>query len=211
MTDNEALQQHLHRQQRLLDAVLSFHSTFVIDEICATVAQMAAELLGMDEAFVLLADTENKHTALLVKGYHGLRALEQEHPPSIQGSFAAQILQHSDIILRENAQLPELNLDSPIPLMVALPIRNQRPRYFPVGILLLCSFQPGKMLSPDDHLLLNQLAAHAANAIENAQVYQRSESRNFELAVITDATEVVNASLSLEAVLLLIGKNLMKA
>ena len=79
-----------------------------------------------------------------------------------------------------------------------------------IGVLMVDHSQPG-FYGETELRLAQVLAQHAAQALENARLFEAEQQRARELSTLLEATRAVSSTLELEEVLVLIAEQIMKA
>jgi len=177
--DIEADQQELgerlvdseHQRGRLMNlyvATYQLHATLDPEEVQATIAEIAVDLLGA-ERFVLLLRTEDGSECEVALS----RGLEEECPPiyregRYRGGDSLVDASLNDGVLRLGASEGS-DAVAVVPLQVQDAI---------VGVLVLLNLFPHKtILADEDRDLLDLLAAHAASALFAARVYATADRK----------------------------------
>src|SRR5688572_22060850 len=203
MIDTPSLEIQLQHQQTLAEAALTLSSTLDLNALLSKVVQIAVDLLGVEGAAILLPDDTRTH--LHLRAHQGEPSQEQLRF-DVETSLPGGVFRSEEVLVtrQEAGFLPDTRLQA----LVCIPLRVRR---LVIGVLCVYHYHDPHPFSTYELGVLEQLAAHAAVAIENAKLYHSSQARSFELALIIDATEAVNSTLSLPRVLSLIGKNLLQA
>jgi len=198
-----------HHALALSEIALTLNATLDVDNLLRHIVNAASVLLDTDGALVLIAE----------EGRRGLRlralydaAMEKPSLPVLDLALGDT---PASVVFRDGvAQTAEFDPD----LSAVLPLVPQSLLYMPIksqhsmiGVLVVYHTANKQPFSDYHHALLHRLTAHAAIAIENAHHYAESQTRSFELALLIDAAEAVNSTLSLPDVLSLIGKTLLRA
>ncbi|NIM95150.1 MAG: response regulator [Anaerolineales bacterium] len=153
---------------------------FDLDEVLSGAVDTAVRLTGAEEGSLLLLDE--------VSGELHMRAsknFDDEFASTfrvhVEDSLAGQVISHGEpIILDENA--PQKIKTSYLVhslLYVPLKVRGKV-----IGVLGIDNRTPGKTLNDEDRAILMAMADYAALAIENAQLYIRSDNERLQLETI---------------------------
>ena len=182
-----------------------------LDSILRHATRAATELTDVEAAFIFLPD--EAHENLQLHGHYAIFLEHNDHDPRfllpISDSSAGEAFRSRQTRTYQNPPdleevIPGYNTD----FVIYVPLISRRRV---VGVLTVYN-RPGHARPSDKaQRLLEELALHVAVAIDNARIYADSQQRGFELALVIDATEAVNSTLSMPRVLSLVGKNLLKA
>jgi signal transduction histidine kinase len=187
------------------------NTTLELDSIVRHATRAATELTKVEAAFILLPD--ESHENLILRGHHATFLENNERDPRFQLSMADSTAgiafktrqTHTD---QNPTDLVEIIPGYRVEFVVYVPLISRRRV---VGVLTVYNRPDHPPMSDSAQRTLEQLAMHVAVAIDNTRIYADSQQRGFELALVIDATEAVNSTLSMPRVLSLVGKNLLKA
>lgn len=198
-------------QQTLSDIALRLNATLDLEKLLELTVNAASVLTDTEAAIILLPD--ESATTLTLRAFYDITQKENKDTPiyqaGIPNSIAGKVFKSSEsVLIRETGELGAALPWHPVRSLLYIPMVSRRGA---VGVLGVYNIHQDTEYHPYELKLLNQLAAHAAVAIENARIYADSQARAFEMALIIDAAEAVNSTLSLPHVLSLIGKNMLKA
>lgn len=190
------------------DVALRLNATLDLQTLMAHFLNAVNALTNTEESFVLLPD--KKRDFLQVSGYRGAYgvALEDLHF-SIFHTAPGKVLRSGEPMMHtEDPRILNISYNQRVKSLIYIPITTAQQS---VGVLGVWNRTREHVFSERDMDLLMQLANHAGVAIENVRLYEESQERSFELALIIDSTEAVNSSLLLPHVLSLISKSMLKA
>ncbi len=201
MIENEShIHQRLKEQQLLSEVALMLASTMDLNKLHRHTLDAVHALLEVDFAAIFFPDETQER--LIVQASSGRQGELTLSLPIAESQAGAAFRQKETVIASgEAAQIPKYSVNTAYFLPMTAHSRV-------LGILGVYS---NRIFSRLEVSLLEQLATHAAYAVQNAHSHAETEARSFELALIIDATEAVNTTLDLSRILSLIGKNLLKA
>jgi len=173
----------------------------VLEEVLAIVVDHAIELSGAERGFVMLAGPEGELDIRMARGRRGQSMPGREF--QISRSVPRRVYETGRLAYENevpDTRDTQINLKIRSILCAPLPrVRStehetgdtaaQAAARRPMGVLYLDSAGLGRLESTDLHATLEQLAAEAAVAIENARLVRESEEKNRlerELAVAAD-------------------------
>lgn len=199
--------------ERLFDALCQATVSIVelddLTTIFERIAETARELVGAQYAAVAMSATHDLPEAFIFDGIDEETAVKIPHPPEALGLLG--IITEQDKPLR----IPDVQQDDRFsgfpdshPHMgsfIGVSITTGKKVY---GRIYLTNKLDESEFNELDERILKVLAAHAAIAIENAQLLQESqrqqeqlENRNKQLAALDQATMAISGELTLENVL----------
>jgi hypothetical protein len=160
-----------HQRGRLMNlyvATYQLHATLDPEEVQATIAEIAVDLLGA-ERFVLLLRTEDGSECEVSLS----RGLEEDCPAIYAGGRYCGGDPLVDASLNDGVLRLGANEESGAVAVVPLQVQDAI-----VGVLVLLDLFPHKtMLADEDRDLLDLLAAHAASALFAARVYATADRK----------------------------------
>ena len=202
-----------HDAERLFDALCQATVSIVelddLTTIFERIAETARELVGAQYAAVAMSATHDLPEAFIFDGIDEETAVKIPHPPEALGLLGA--ITEKDKPLR----IPDVRRDARFsgfpeshPHMgsfIGVSITTGKRVY---GRIYLTNKLDESEFNELDERILKVLSAHAAIAIENAQLLQESkrqqeqlENRNKQLAALDQATMAISGELTLEKVL----------
>jgi GAF domain-containing protein/CheY-like chemotaxis protein len=180
-----ALQDNLQETIALYEATRSLSEANELDEVLDTIIVQLAMLGASDGYIVLLDQTE--------QGTQTVRALAGELHKMPEGILQAKarlfienVNQTTDVDVETRVQLVDLGIRSlmSIPLMA-------RGRDVPLGWLVATFDEPHPIRSEEERFL-NTLGDSAATALDNRNLFQRTETALQETAAIYNATTAIS-------------------
>jgi two-component system, sensor histidine kinase PdtaS len=200
--------------QLLTETIAAVNSSLDLEEVLGLVARRVSDALAADACFVYLYD--DRADELVLRATHGTRVEDMTRRPrmrpgeGITGSAAAgrepimiPAAAHLDPRFKSFPNLPEDEYES----MLAVPIlaRNKL-----AGALNIRTREPREFSAAEIDLLV-AIAAHMAQTIGHAQLYDRAQRRVAELEALARISEAVSDALYLEESLEAIVKTTIEA
>jgi two-component sensor histidine kinase/putative methionine-R-sulfoxide reductase with GAF domain len=207
----EATERHL---RLLTETIAAVNSTLDLQEVLELVASKTADALAADACFVYLYDERGDE--LVLRATHGTGVEEMTRRPrmrpgeGITGAAAADrqpimipAQAHLDPRFKAFANLREDEYES----ILAVPILMREKLE---GALNVRTREPRAFTDAEIELLL-AIAAHIAQTIEHARLYDQAQRRVVELEALARISEAVSESLYLEESLEAIVRTTMDA
>ncbi|HLA45685.1 MAG TPA: GAF domain-containing protein, partial [Aggregatilineales bacterium] len=200
--------QEINQQQSLSDIALTLNATLNLETLLKLTVTAVGSFFNADGALIFLPDETRRK--LVLRAHYNQTSAKVELPTDVVvdafSSVPGSVLQNREpFTLKDGIEQP---LKNPVQSLLYVPMIS---RNNVVGVLGIYDLRKKEAFSGEMLKLIQQLASHAAVAIDNAHIYANSQARSFELALVTDAAEAVNSTLSLPRVLSLVGKNLLTA
>lgn len=204
---NRLLAQRLTEQQTLSRLARSLSAVLDLDTLLTQVVDAAVSLSHAEEGLLLLPDEEDQ--ALLIRAAKGLDSeTARNFRIKTQDSLAGQVYRTGRPVLVGDQGLQKIKTEYLVKslLYVPLSIKGQI-----IGVLGVNNKFADRTFTEHDLDLLQDLAAHAAVAIENARLYEESVQRTHELSILVEAGEAANSTLAIDRVLAIIARQLIAA
>ncbi len=201
------LERNLLEQQTLSGIARMLNSTLDLNTVLTKVVDAATSLTNAEEGLLLLPDDEGK--TLYIRAAKGIdHETAREFRIKTQDTLAGHVFQTGNPVLvgRAGWQKVKTQYFARSLLYVPMQVKGQN-----VGVLGVNNRMTDRTFTERDRELLQDLASHAAIAIENARLYGESVMRSRELATLVNASIAVNTTLSLEVVLPTIGEQFIHA
>ncbi len=206
-TVSRVLRQRLLEQQALSTLARSLSAVLDLDTLLTQVVDAAVQLCNAEEGLLLLPDEAGQE--LYVRAAKGMDSeTARNFRLKTQDSLAGKVFRTGQPVLtdeREPQRITTTYLVRSL-LYVPLSIKGQV-----IGVLGVNNRLSQRTFSPHDRELLQDLAAHAAVAIENARLYEESVLRTRELRTLVQAAEATNSTLAIDRVLSIIASQLIGA
>ncbi len=204
---NEMLERRLVEQQTLSTLTRSLSAVLDLDTLLTQVVEAAVMLCGAEEGLLLLPDDEGQ--ALYIRAVKGIDSeTARNFRIKTQDSLAGEVFRTGQPILVGDRGLQKIKTEYLVRslLYVALSIKGQI-----IGVLGVNNKHSDRTFTEHDVELLQDLAAHAAVAIENARLYEESVLRTRELSTLVQASQAANSTLAFDQVLSIIAGQLIGA
>ncbi len=206
-TVSRLLRQRLLEQQALSTLARSLSAVLDLDTLLTQVVDAAVQLCNAEEGLLLLPDEAEQE--LYVRAAKGMDSeTARNFRLKTQDSLAGQVFRTGQPVLlgdRGPQQITSTYLVRSL-LYVPLSLKGQV-----IGVLGVNNRLAQRTFSQHDRELLQDLAAHAAIAIENARLYEESVLRARELSTLVQAAEATNSTLAIDRVLSIIASQLVGA
>ncbi len=202
------LKRRLIEQQTLSTLARSLSAQLDLDVLLTQIVEAAVRLCDAEEGLLLLPD-ENED-ALYIRAVKGIDSeTARNFRIRTQDTLAGQVYRTGKpILLGDQEGLHKLKTEYLVRslLYVPLSVKGQ-----PIGVLGINNRKANRNFGLHESELLQDLAAHAAVAIENARLYKESVLRTRELSTLVQAADAANSTLALDRVLSIIAKQLIGA
>lgn len=204
---NPMLERRLIEQQTLSDLVRSLSAELSLDTLLTKVAEAAVKLCNAEEGMLLLPDGQAK--TLYIRAYTGIdQETARDFRVKTGDTLAGQVFQTGRPILLGDQGWQKLKTEYLVQSLLYVPLSIKGEI---IGVLGINNRTTNRTFTPHDMDLLQDLAAHAAIAIENARLYEDSIQRTRELTMLVEAGEAANSTLTIERVLSIIAGQLIGA
>ncbi len=206
-TVSRVLRQRLLEQQALSTLARSLSAVLDLDTLLTQVVDAAVQLCNAEEGLLLLPDEAGQE--LYVRAAKGMDSeTARNFRLKTQDSLAGEVFRTGQPVLKGERGPQKITTAYLVRslLYVPLSIKGQV-----IGVLGVNNRLAQRTFSPHDRELLQDLAAHAAVAIENARLYEESVLRARELRTLVQAAEATNSTLAIDRVLSIIASQLIGA
>ncbi|MBN1679183.1 MAG: GAF domain-containing protein [Anaerolineae bacterium] len=201
------LERRLVEQQTLSALARSLSAVLDLDVLLTEIVDAAVRLTGAEEGLLLLPDEEEQ--ALYVRAVKGIDSeTARNFRIKTQDTLAGQVFQTGKPLLIGDQGWQKIKTEYLVKslLYVSLSIKGTH-----IGVLGVNNKTSERTFSKHDMELLQDLAAHAAVAIENAQLYEDVVLRTRELSTLFQAGKAANSTLAIDQVLSIIAEQLIGA
>jgi GAF domain-containing protein len=218
--DSERLRQLYTVSQRQADQMTTLYqvglattSSLDIDAVLVTIYEQCRQVMDVDAFYIALYEPEDNEVAYPICFDQGQR-LEPFHLPADTG-LDSWIIQNQrpfrcDDTVTEVERLPIKMYrvaGQPTRSYLGVPLlRRERV----IGVLAVQSYRTG-VYGDDDVQLLTTLAAQAAAAIENALLFQETQQKLAEAAVLSEVSHAISSKLTQEDLLPHLANSLARA
>ncbi|WP_025745655.1 GAF domain-containing protein [Kallotenue papyrolyticum] len=208
---------HDSRELAIMDQIgRMLSSTLELDDLLPRLGAIVRELIPADTFYIALLDTSTDELYFAYLYDHAVGELPTARWPSTAG-LTGQII-HTGVPILTDDYLSEcarrgIQPQRPSQLRysrawLGVPLRHQDQ---PLGVMVACMDDPAARYTRDDLHLLSTVAAQAAAAVANAQLYRRIEQQASQLASINRIFRAISATLDPHEVPLLIISELCQA
>ncbi|MBN1964622.1 MAG: GAF domain-containing protein, partial [Anaerolineae bacterium] len=204
---SQLLERRLIEQQTLSALARSLSAVLDLDTLLTQVVDAAVRLCNAEEGLLLLPDDDRK--TLYVRAAKGMDSeTARNFRIKTQDTLAGQVFRSGTPILVGDQGWQKVKTEYLVKSLLYVPLSLKGEI---VGVLGINNRQAERTFSPHDIDLLQDLAAHAVIAIENARLYEESLLRTRELSTLVQAGEAANSTLAIDRVLSIIAGQLIAA
>lgn len=193
--------------QTLLALTRSLTEVLDLTEVLNRVVESARELTGADEAMILLPDGDSPDLYLRARVGMDIRE-PRNFRVKTSDSVAGQVYRTGQPMIIGARGPQKVKTEYFVNALLYVPILFKGQ---PVGVLGVNNRIKQDVFNSHNEALLLNLAACAAIAIENARIHGQSVRRTRELKALVDASQAINASLSLDYTLPTICEQIVRA
>jgi len=201
------LQRRLVEQQTLSALARSLSSVLDVDTLLAQVVEAAVSLTNAEEGLLLLPDDVEQ--ALYIRAHKGIDSeTASGFRIKTENSLAGQVFRAGQPILVGDQGWQKIKTEYLVQSLLYVPLSSKGKT---IGVLGVNNIKTSHTFTDHDRDLLQDLAAHAAIAIENARLFEDSLQRMEALQVLVRAGEAANSTLAIDRVLSAIASQLIEA
>jgi len=201
------LQRRLREQQTLSTLARSLSSVLDVNSLLAQIVEAAVSLTNAEEGLLLLPDEEEQ--ALFIRAHKGI---DSETASSFriktENTLAGQVFRSGKPILVGDQGWQKIKTEYLVQSLLYVPLSSKGTT---IGVLGVNNIKSSRTFTDHDCDLLQDLAAHAAIAIDKARLFEESLQRTTELQVLVEAGEAANSTLAIDRVLSAIANQLIEA
>jgi signal transduction histidine kinase/DNA-binding response OmpR family regulator len=200
------LQQQLAELKVLSNLGRSISSVLELSEVLNQIVEAATTLTRAEEALLLLPDDEGK--VLYMRAMKGVDD-QQAHSFRIRvdDALVGRVFVSGEPVLVNDRGLQRVKTQYFVKALLYVPMtyKNQT-----MGVLGVNNRSSVRTFTPHDQELLLDLAAYAAIAISNAQLFEERLIQNRQLTMLVSAGNAVNSTLALGDVLTILCKQIIQ-
>jgi signal transduction histidine kinase/DNA-binding response OmpR family regulator len=173
-----------------------------LDQVLTAVVEAAVSLTEAEEGSLLLLDEESGELYMRAS-----KNFDEEFVHTfrlhVKDSLAGQVISSGEPIILDEGAPQKIKTSYLVHSLLYVPLRV---RGRVIGVLGVDNRKAGRSLTPEDLIVIMAMADYAAIAIENAQLYNRSEAERRKLETVLTGTENAVIVLDPENRLLLINQ-----
>jgi len=182
---NRRLQQQVQELNTLYSIGRSVTSRLDLEVVLTRVVEAAVFLTRAEEGLLLLLDPESGHLMLRAAKNVDEKQARQLRVP-VQDPLAGQVFRTGEPLLITEGQ-PKVVTGYLVRSLIYAPLRTPERGIF--GLLGVMNREKVRSFTPHDVRLLCALADYAAIALENARLYEETETERRKLEGVLQATE----------------------
>lgn len=179
------LQRRLHELETLARIGRTVTAMLNLDEVLRTVVEEAVHLTEAEEGSLLLLDDDSGELYMRAsKNFDDdfARAFRLH----VRDSLAGQVMKTGEPILLDEGSPQKIKTAYLVHSLIYVPLRV---RGKTIGVLGVDNRKAGRILAQQDVTVMMAMADYAAIAIENAQLYHRTESERRKLETVIKDTQ----------------------
>jgi signal transduction histidine kinase/DNA-binding response OmpR family regulator len=204
---HQLLARNLLEYKTLSDITRTLNSTLDLNAVLTKVVDAATRLTYAEEGLLLLPDDAGK--TLYVRAGKGIDSeTARQFRVRTKDSLAGQVFNTGDPMLIAYSGWYKVKTAYYVRSLLYVPMKVKGQV---IGVLGVNNRTSDRTFTDHDRTLLEDLASHAAIAIENARLYGETVTRSTELTTLVKASEAVNSTLALPDVLRIITEQLIEA
>jgi two-component system NtrC family sensor kinase len=184
-TNARRLEQRLHELETLAQIGRTVTAMLKPDEVLTTVVEAAVRITGAEEGSLLLLDEES-HELYMRASKNFDEEFARTFRLRVQDSLAGQVLAGGEAVVLDEGAPQKIKTSYLVHSLVYAPLRV---RGRTIGVLGVDNRKAGRTLTREDVTVMLALADYAAIAIENARLYNRTETERTQLETILTQTE----------------------
>jgi len=181
----ENLARRLHELETLAQIGRTVTALLNLDEVLTTVVEAAVRLTGAEEGSLLLFDEDSGELYMRAS-----KNFDEEFARSfrlhVRDSLAGQVIASGRSVIIDESSPQKIKTSYLVHSLIYVPLRL---RGRMIGVLGVDNRTAGHALTDQDMTVMSAMADYAAIAIENAQLYRRSEVERSKLETILTQTE----------------------
>lgn len=201
------LNQQMARLRTLSELGRTISSVLDLNQVLNQVVEAATTLTNAEEGMLLLPDEEDK--ALYLRAMKGVDdASARNFRVKSDEPLMMKVYRSGEAVIVGDQGLMRLKTEYFVKSLLYVPMQYKG---HVIGVLGVNNRNRTQQFTEMDRELLIDLAAHAANAIENARLFEERTLQNRQLTTLVETGMAVNSTLALPDVLLTICRQVIKA
>jgi two-component system NtrC family sensor kinase len=181
----ETLERRLKELEALSLVGRTVTAVLDLDTVLTTVVEAAVRLTGAEEGSLLLLDPGSGELYMRAS-----KNFDEEFASTfrlhVQDSLAGQVVASGQPVLLDEQSPQKIKTSYLVHSLLYVPLRV---RGKTIGVLGVDNRKAGRALTAEDRTVMMAMADYAAIAVDNAQLYQASESERDKLETILTQTE----------------------
>ena len=179
------LQRRLHELETLARIGRTVTAMLNVDDVLRTVVEEAVQLTGAEEGSLLLLEEESGELYMRAS-----KNFDDDFASAfrlhVRDSLAGQVMKTGEPILLDEHSPQKIKTAYLVHSLIYVPMRV---RGKTIGVLGVDNRKAGRILTQQDVTVMMAMADYAAIAIENAQLYYRTESERRKLETVIKDTQ----------------------
>ncbi len=184
-TSAESLERRVQELEALARIGRTVTAMLEIDEVLTTVVDAAVRLTGAEEGSLLLLDEDSGQLYMRASKNFD-ESFASTFRLQVQDSLAGQVMETGEPVILDASSPQKIKTSYLVHSLIYVPLKV---RGRTIGVLGVDNRTSGNELSHDDLPIVSALGDYAAIAIENAQLYHRSEAERKKLETVITQTE----------------------
>jgi signal transduction histidine kinase/CheY-like chemotaxis protein len=181
----QSLEQRLHELEALAMVGRTVTAMLNLDEVLTTVVEEAVRLTEAEEGSLLLMDEDSSELYMRAS-----KNFDEEFVHTfrlhVQDSLAGQVIASGKPVILDERSPQKIKTSYLVYSLLYVPLRV---RGRVIGVLGVDNRRAGRSLTAEDMTVMMAMADYAAIAIENAQLYNRTEAERRKLETVLTQTE----------------------
>ncbi len=202
LANAEILARRLQELETLAGIGRTVTAMLDLDQVLTAVVEAAVSLTEAEEGSLLLLDEDSGELYMRAS-----KNFDEEFVHTfrlhVQDSLAGQVISSGEPVMLDEGAPQKIKTSYLVHSLLYVPLRV---RGRVIGVLGVDNRKAGRSLTREDLIVIMAMADYAAIAIENAQLYNRSEAERRKLETVLTGTENAVIVLDLENRLLLINQ-----
>ena len=183
--DEKSLERRVHELETLALIGRTVTALLDIDTVLTTVVEAAVKLTGAEEGSLLLLDDDSGELYMRAS-----QNFDEDFANTfrlhVRDSLAGKVVDRGEPILLDERSPQKIKTAYLVHSLIYVPLQV---RGKTIGVLGVDNRKAGRILCDDDVMVMMAMADYAAIAIENAQLYNRTEAERSKLETILTQTE----------------------